>query len=252
MTSDEYVTMLVGKYAVNNAPGSVAHNAASALIPSLRQWAGDHLLDVTYSGSYAKGTATSLGTDVDLFISLNHDCSMNMKDIYYNLYLFIHGRQFQPTRRNVAINIRFESISLDLVPGRKQQDSVDHSLYRSRNDTWMQTNVGEHIKLVAGSARTTEIRAMKIWRARNRIDFPSFYLELTVLAALKGCPVDRPGENFMTVLQYLDEEFGTAVVVDPVNSNNVVSDDLSTGEKRMISAAARVSVGMSKWENILW
>jgi predicted dinucleotide-binding enzyme len=73
-----------------------------------------------------------------------------------------------------------------------------------------------------------------------------------VLAALKGCPVDRPGENFMTVLQYLDEEFGTAVVVDPVNSNNVVSDDLSTGEKRMISAAARVSVGMSKWENILW
>ncbi len=252
MNPDDYVAMLVAKYAVDNESGSAAYNAASALIPSLRSWAGDYLLDVTYSGSFAKGTATSLGTDVDLLVSLRRDVEWSMKDTYYNLCLFLYGRQFQPIRRNVALSVHFEGIWIHLVPTRTDQESRHFSLYRSRNDTWLQTNVGEHIKLVATSGRTTEMRALKIWRARHRLEFPSFYLELTVLAALKGCPPGRPGQNFKRVLEYLSGAFLDTEVIDPANPKNVISDDLSPAEKRNIAVIAQKSVKTSCWEATLW
>jgi hypothetical protein len=253
MTSDQYVELVVNKYTVDNAVGSPAHQAAMALIPSLKKWAGQYLLEISFSGSYAKGTAISLGTDVDLFISVDHIPDMGMKDIYWNLYNFLEGRQFQPQPRNVAIGVKSHGLWVDLVPGRKQQGATtDHSLYRRKADTWTQTNVGQHVKLVAESGRTAEIRALKIWRQQQRLEFPSFYLELTALAALKGRRLGQLGENVMGVLRYLGDGFEDAVVVDPANSNNLVSDDLATGEKRTIVTAARKSLAMQKWEHILW
>src|SRR5580765_5653446 len=97
---------MVSKYAVNNAVGSPAYRAASALIPSIREWAGGYLLGISYSGSFAKGTAISLGTDVDLFISVDHMPNMRMKDIYWSLHSFFAERQFQPQVRNVAIGVK--------------------------------------------------------------------------------------------------------------------------------------------------
>jgi tRNA nucleotidyltransferase (CCA-adding enzyme) len=253
MTSDQYVDLVVNQRVVNNAVGSPAYFAAENLMPTLREWGGTSLDTISYSGSFAKGTAISLGTDVDLFLSVNHACDKSVRDIYWALYSFLEGRQFHPQTRNVAVRVKTHGLSVDLVPGRRQNGNTrDHTLYRRKTDTWMQTNVAEHVRLVASSGRTQEIRAMKIWRARNNVDFPSFYLELTTIAALKGCSAGRTGENFRTVLEYLGNGFAEAVVVDPVNSNNCVSEELTLEEKRTVSQAARKALGMQRWECVVW
>ena len=57
-------------------------------MPTLREWGGTSLDTISYSGSFAKGTAISLGTDIDLFLSVNHACDKSVRDIYLDLYPF--------------------------------------------------------------------------------------------------------------------------------------------------------------------
>src|SRR5262249_5737309 len=153
------------------------------------------------------------------------EIDMSVKDIYWSLYSFLEGINYHPMARNVAIAVRSNEMWVDVVPGRQQEGSTDHTLYRRRADTWSQTNVAAHIKLVAESGRTDEIRAVKVWRERHRLEFPSFYLELTVLEALRGREKGCVGVNFKLVLVYLADKFVNIGVTDPANSNNCVSDD---------------------------
>jgi len=46
---------------------------------------------IHFSGSYAKGTAISLGTDVDIFVSV--DCGQPVKEIYWSFLRLLHRLQ---------------------------------------------------------------------------------------------------------------------------------------------------------------
>ena len=116
----------------------------------------------------------------------------------------------------------------------------------------MLTNVAEHLRVVTGSGRAQEIRALKIWRERQRLDFSSFYLELTVIDALRGRRSQELAENVRRVLQYLVDDFPRARVVDPANPHNVISDGYGPEEKRAIAMAARKALGMRRWQQVLW
>src|SRR5438445_278154 len=60
---------------------------------------------------------------------------------------------YAPTRQNVSINVRVNSYSVDLVPGKRQNSyGDDHSLYRRKADTWTKTNVVTHINHVTRAA----------------------------------------------------------------------------------------------------
>jgi hypothetical protein len=48
------------------------------------------------------------------------------------------------------------------------------------------------------------------------------------------------------------DDFMRARVVDPANTNNIISDDLGPEEKRVISVAAQRSLAMQNWGQILW
>jgi hypothetical protein len=252
--ASDYVASVVEKYAVHVEPGSAAVRAANELVPALREWAGRYLLDIGLSGSYAKGTAISLGTDVDVFVSLSEVAGDSMKHIYWSLFQFLADRGQRPQAQNVSVRVERNGTQVDVVPGRKQPSSStgDHTLYRRKKGSWVQTNVAEHIRLVLGSGRTREIRALKIWRERNRLDFPSFYLELTVMKALSGARAEGLAGNVQRVFEFLADRFIRSRVLDPANSKNVVSDDLNPEEKQVIAVAARKAISMSTWEQVLW
>jgi hypothetical protein len=79
---------------------------------------------------------------------------------------------------------------------------------------------------------------MKLWRDQHQLeDLSSFYLELTTIAALKGAGGGLP-RNIITVLTYLRDRFPDARVMDPANTNNVISDELTYLEKAAIAAEA--------------
>ncbi len=234
-------------------PNSPAVKAAKAVAPTIKQWAGAYLSTLSFSGSYAKGTAINSGTDIDIFISLTAQTPNTLKEIYNSLYRQVERKGWEPRRQNVSIGISYGNIWIDLVPARIQPGYRNwHSLYKRKSDSWTQTNVAAHINAVSKSGRTNEIRAVKIWRNLNSLDFPSFYLELVVIEALKGRSRTALAVNVLHALEYLSSYLTTTRIVDPGNTNNVISDDLSQTNKRKIAKQAADSVQQQYWENIIW
>lgn len=253
MTADEYVAQVLNKYAVPRGSISPTERNANAIAPSIRQWAGIWLSNLSFSGSYAKGTGVLGTTDIDLFISLKSDTPSNLKDLYESLYKLATNQFWSPRRQNVSIGITYNGSKIDLVPARIQAGYQNyHSLYRSKKDSWTQTNVSLQIDKVKNSGRVNEIRAVKIWRNLHSLDFPSFFLEMMVIDALYQRSTTTLAENVIAALRYISNSIQSTRIVDPSNTNNVISDDLSASEKAVIASQASRSYQEQYWEKIIW
>jgi hypothetical protein len=251
MTADQYLQNILVREAVDTTSTSPVRAVQSTIMPILNEWAGNQLRIVHPSGSFAKGTANRSGTDIDLFISLKSDTSNPLKYIYNTLYEKMRTKGYSPKLQNVSINIRVGGYDVDLVPAKHQGgNSHDHSLYRRRADTWTQTNVVTHIATVINARRTSESRILKLWRNQKQLDFPSFYLELTTIAALSGAR-GTLSQNVWTVFGYLRDRFTAARIVDPANTNNVISDDLSAADRARIATAAAQALNATDWAHIV-
>ena len=252
MNGDDYVRAIIAKYA-QPFRSQAATSAANEVAAIMQIWAGQYLLGISYSGSSAKGTAIRGLADVDLFISLAPQTPGTLADIYNSLLNYQVLSRLNPRRQNVSVGVTYEQVKIDLVPGRKQPGhTADHSLFKSKTRSWTQTNIVEHVNLVTNSQRLDEIRALKIWKALHGLEFPSFYLELTTLDALGGKRVGPVSDNVWSALDYLATKFPSAVVVDPANSNNRISDDLTAAEKHAIASKAAACRKAQNWNQILW
>ena len=56
----------------------------------------------------------------------------------------------------------------------------------------------------------------------------------------------------MAVFEYLRDEIISTSIIDPANSANIISDDLTRSEKEAIANQARISRTQQFWETILW
>jgi hypothetical protein len=240
----------LSKYAVNVAGAQAAGNS---LMPVLERWGNNYLNGAEFSGSIAKGTGVSIGTDADIFLSLSSTTPGTLADMYNSLHNAMTAAGYQPRRQNVSIGITVNGYSVDLVPGRRQsQFGNDHSLYRSKAASWTQTDVSTHVAHVAGSGRIDEIRILKAWRLLHGLAFPSFHLELAVIDGLAYARRGDLAANVWKVLEYLRDNIQSRRYIDPANTNNVVSDDCTLAEKAAIAAKARDSLQQRNWQGIVW
>jgi hypothetical protein len=251
MSADPYLYGILQRETVDTGLISPVRGVQGVLMPRLQEWAGNVLVSVTPSGSFAKGTANRSGTDIDLFISLHSGTTATLKEIYETLHTKMSQSGYTPKRQNVSINVRVNGYDVDLVPAKRQSFiGEDHSLYRRKADTWTKTNVALHIAHVRSAGRLNESRVLKLWRSQKGLEFPSFYLELTAIDALCG----RYGglaDNVWMVFQYLRDRFQNARVMDPANTNNCISDDLTAAEKGAVSAAAVRALQARDWNEIV-
>jgi hypothetical protein len=231
-------------------------SALNTLGPVIRPWAGQYLLEFRPSGSFAKGTAVRLLTDVDLFISLSPNLNATewpLSKVYQSLFDELQAKNYSPRKQNVSIGVNLNGLNVDLVPGRKQGHlTTDHSLYSHKQKTWKKTNINTHINTVKLSGRQNEIKLTKIWRTRQGLEFPSFCIELFVIDRLRGHNFYDLANNMVAVLRELSTSIETCRLADPGNISNNVADDLTSSEKRAIAVAATNSLNAARWEDIIW
>ncbi len=255
MNGNRYVSEVVRKYRPVTGEGTPVYEVGERLRGMIQRWYSGRLLRVHNSGSFAKRTSIRGGVDLDLFISLKPGTGKSLRAIYEGLYRYAAGEGLKPRRQNVSIGVEVATVKVDLVPARKHEGSTFHSLYRSRQDAWTKTNVAKHISLIRRSGKSQTIRAVKVWRSNRGLRFPSFYLELVVLRALKNESRQGAGTELTRVLEFLATGFVDAEFVDPANELNVISDDLTSTCKRDIANQARTSlrnIRRGSWERVLW
>jgi len=252
MSADDYLLGILAREQVDTSFTSPVWAAKQTLMPLLSQWGGPYLQQVHPSGSFAKGTANRSGTDIDLFISLSPNTPDSLKQIYETLFVAVSRAGYVAQRQNVSIGLRIKGVDVDMVPGKQQNIlSLDHSLYRRKADSWTKTNVQTHIIHVRASGRQRETRVAKLWCNQLGLDFPSFYLELAVIEALRMNLGMGISNRVWSVFQYLASGFSAARFVDPANTNNVISDDLTASEKGVIKAAAARTLQAKTWREVV-
>jgi hypothetical protein len=251
MTADQYLRSVLAKCQVNAAGAKAV--ALQHIVPLVQQWAGQYLSSMDLSGSVAKGTANAGANDMDLFIAMSSTTPGTLGDIYESLYNLAAQRPWSARRQNVSIGIQVAGHHFDLVPGRMQPGYQNwFSLWRNKAQTWTQTNIMLQIETVAQSGRTEEIRILKRWRTLAGLDFPSFILELAVLQALHGRRMGDLANNVSAVLEWLRDNMRTARLVDPANTNNVVTDDLTATQRAAIATAAGVARTQPNYNDFVW
>ncbi|MDA3789478.1 MAG: hypothetical protein PF503_13430 [Desulfobacula sp.] len=250
MSGDNHLQSIIQKYAVNVAGAEAAGNS---IYPLIQRWGNKYLLKAEFSGSIAKGTGVNIGTDADIFLSVSSNTPGTLSDLYETLYNAVTQSGYVARKQNVSIGTTVNGFKIDLVPGHRQsQYGNDHSLYKSKTGSWTQTNIHTHINHVKNCNRINEIKLSKIWRQLHNLDFPSFYLEMTVIDALKYSSGGDLSNNFLKVLEFFRDNLFSARYVDPANTNNIISDDLNTAQKQAISNQARLSRSQQKWGGIVW
>lgn len=249
MSADDYVFNVIKKYYLS--PISLTDSRIKKMTDFLENWAGIYLNKLKLSGSTAKDTLIKGNTDIDIFISLKSSNPNTLKALYNDLHNNLN-QELQIRKQNVSIGVVWNNLKFDLIPAKQHNTNSNyHSLYVRKGDTWTQANIDLHINKVVNSGRLNEIRATKIWRENHNLEFPSFYLELIVIEALKNRYKNQLATNFWTVLEYLRDCFTTLRVVDPSNTNNIISDSLTTTEKNRIAQQAKDSLNQQYWKDII-
>lgn len=256
-----YLLQILQKY---QARDLTSHSIAiSQLKTTLQTWASGCFIEIKGSGSRAKGTAISLASDVDYLVSLINGCNQNnggLEFTYNQLYQYLINAGYQNVRKqNASLRVNLNSLEIDITPATKQLGNTnDHSIWLSKKGAWKQTNIQKHITDISQSGRTTEIKLLKIWRELNRLDFSSIYLEYLIVSnILLGKSKDSAnlGDNVWYVLNELAKDYSnplSARIIDPANSNNILSDLLNQTEKNIIISAAKTASRQSNWHQIVW
>lgn len=252
MTSGNYISSIVRKYKKGDVDVNVSIFMNAKLKPMIKAWAGENLIDnIDYSGSTAKGTATTFSSDVDVFIPLGYKNGITLETYYEGIYNLFYA--YNPRKQNVSVRVKYFGHDIDIVPGRQIAGYTNYfSLFKSKTKSWVQTNVYSNIKLIKDSGRVNEIIAVKVWRDLHKLEFSSTLLEHIVIEALKHHKKDDYDRNFLRVLEFLRDEIEKIKIIDPSNSNNILSDELTVSEKKIIANKAKESLSSKEWNKIIW
>lgn len=257
-----YLYRILQKYKPRDL-NSFSHNLLELKILIIK-WASKCYLDILDSGSRAKGTAIWLASDVDYMISLSNDCNNNsggLSSCYNSLYNLLVNKYgiYNVRKQNVSIRVKINNLEVDITPAKQQLGTTHfHSLYVSKSGSWTQTNIQRHILDISKSSRINEIKILKIWRELNKLDFPSIYLEYLLVNNIllnKSKDINSLDSNVWFIFSELAKTQNNplyAKIVDPSNTNNILSDLLNNTEKNKIITQAQYTLKAKDWNQIVW
>lgn len=251
MDKEKYLNSIVDKYKPKQQPESTS--AFKDVCSLIKSWAGETLQSLHLVGAHRKETATTISNDVDLLIIMDSKTCFDLKHLYENLSNFLTVEGYSPFEKTISLGIIHSKISFDLIPAMKSSiNSANIRVHNRRQNSCIETNILQHTETIKASGLIKLIILTKIWRDLNKLYFPSFYLELCVLDLLHHQKKNSLEKNFLFIMDFLSNDFIETKIIDPANSDNIISDILSYEEKMEITRCANNTRKKASWEEIVW
>lgn len=217
----------------------------------------DDIYRILHSGSYKKMTAVNIKFDMDLVVPFKKEGADTLEKIFNDLYKYFNEEYrrkdntlLEVKKQKIAIGLVFlvdgQMLDLDIVPSREINNyPEDNDLNVYVNDTMgliskashIKTNIQKQIDNVSNNSIARDvIKLLKVWKRRNNGQIKSMVLELISIKALDGYAGSTDKwSKLKHVLEYIRDNIKTVKLVDPGNSNNVVSDTLEDFQKESIA-----------------
>lgn len=220
---------------------------------------------IKYAGSREKGTLIADKYDLDIVCYFPSNDTRSLKEIRQDVSAHLAKRYATEPKASAERILDLRGVSaptdyhIDVVPGRFIEQSKDvflHVAYGEKER--MQTNLKVHIDHIVNSGCVPVIRLAKLWALRNNISIKTFVLELFVVRTLSGSQSkSNLSKSFRQVLEALRDDFGRVQLVDPANTNNIVSQLIEPSTKAIVSSAASsaletvgVSDQLAGWQTV--
>ena len=210
------------------------------------------------SGSYAKHTAINIKFDIDLCQPFKYGSFSTLEEMADDVYNYFKNEykdnelaKYAIRKQRVSTGLTFyidgQEVKMDVVPGRElsNDDYTETNrlnLYvRPKSETqatYTQTNIQEHINHIKGRIKERNvIRLLKIWRCNKNKDIKSFFIELITIRAFGNCRSVSTDlwEQLKMTMEFIRDNVKSIRLVDPANSNNVVSETMSDLEKENLA-----------------
>ncbi|MFA4974269.1 MAG: hypothetical protein WC683_16805 [bacterium] len=208
---------------------------------------------IRYAGSVAKGTAIRVSYDLDMVLYFPAESAMSISECYEAVERRLRSARRRPKRRNVALRVQHPGFHVDIVPGKTlKSDSRYANLYVSGARTTRQTSIEQHVAHVREGGLRDVLQILKLWRVRHKVPIGSFAIELATAEALRGYQDPKLDRRVMRVLEFLRDDFQSARLLDPANSNNIISDLVSLHNKRRVAEIAARGCSEDFWKHVVW
>jgi len=205
---------------------------------------------IKFSGSKAKHTMIKESYDLDIVCYFTSSNPKTLKELHDKVQSVLSDKyQILPKASAVRIldltgddNFDNQNYHIDVVPGRfideTNHDAFLHVVYGEKER--IQTNIKIHINYISNSGCRELIKLTKLWACRNNLSFKTFILELFVVHAMTDYKEkDNYELAFLKILQDIADNFESIRLVDPANSNNIVTESIDDYKKNLISGQAR-------------
>lgn len=201
---------------------------------------------IKYAGSREKGTMISESYDLDIVCYFPSTDTRSLKEIRDDVFIHLSKRYLLESKASAEriLNLKGAtapvSYHIDVVPGRFIEGTSDVFLHIASGERErMQTNLKTHIDYIANSGCVDVIRLMKLWACRNQVSIKTFILELFVVQTLEGYEnKSNLRMSLLKVFNAMEDNFDTIQLVDPANTNNIVSHLMSASEKFLVADMA--------------
>lgn len=196
------------------------------------------------SGSVIKGTAI-LGSDIDIQVKFNNysiilnEMNYFIEDYFKNIFNDIQLVEIRKQEFSIGLffNLRGEKKRIDIVPIREVNNKKgDVYLYSTINNGIKKTNNIRQLEVLTFTEKQKSIiKLIKGWKEENEIYIPSIYIELIVKKAFQEIIIPKKIDKaLMIIFEYIAYNITTLRLIDPANTNNIISDTLTDNEKGTI------------------
>jgi len=227
-----------------------------------------------YQGSYSQGTALSGLSDLDILMLFKSEGYKTLEQMYFDTLEYFEndfldealiGVRAQKRSIGLTFKIDNEEISIDIVPARKIKSSKKHGDYqlyenksglfkrasRHKMNPTIQANLGEHSK-----SKADVIRLIKLLNYQEELPLNSIMIkELTKEAFRKQNQFipRRLNDQLIMTMEYIRDNIERKVISSPDNTNNIISNSLSSRDKLKIansfeSIIAELNHSSRNWE----
>ncbi len=253
VSASQYLHDILDREAVGRADNVALDRSGEKIVALCRAWGGNDLIEVTAGGGFEKGLANRSGIRTDFVAWFHTRSGRRIAEIYESMFDSFDRLGLAPIRRHVTIALDLGDATIDLLPVRRLSMLSDiHEIYSARRELPLTTNLTQHVLDSHTAGWQDEIRVLKLWRDLNGLDFPSYYLELATVAALRRRPAGALADNVWAVLGFLERLLVPRAMLDPANAANVVSDELTSPQKRSVALAAAAARAGRPWSEIVW
>ena len=253
VSASDYLSRILAREVVDRRSAAELEDIAGKIELLCTAWGGEHIVEVVPGGAFEKATANRTGICMDFVVWIRTGSQRRIPEVYESMFSTFGRLGLHPIRRDVTIGLRVsDTITVDILPAKRLSTISDiHEIYSARRALAITTNLHQHVLDTHETGRQDEIRILKLWRDQNGLDFPSFYLELAVVAALRRRPAGALVENVWATLGFLERLLVPRAMLDPANAANIVSEELTRAQKRSIALAAAAARSGRPWSEIV-